>query len=364
MLFVRYVAAWLNEWNIQREFDMPTPIQSILRRATRNPDGPFNIITFPTHERYESSMCKTGHNFYAVRAAGIKDWNDTYAPVPENYHLLPMSTDQLVVPPWLQFDMVLSQNKAGQFQIAHEIARQLQLPLISLEHTLPMPEWGVGQRSMAASLQGDMNVFVSEHQRSEWGFPEDFGEINHTGIDLDVFTPPEEDWEREPWALSVVNDWINRDWCCGFTFWREVTGFPSPTPIIPYRVLGDTPGLSQPAPDVATLVQFYQRAGLYLNTTLVSSLPTVIMEAMACGCPVVSTDTCLIPKIIIEHGVNGFVGSTPDELRRYSYELLNNPPLAKKIGDAGRKTVEEKFSQDRFVQRWNEIFKKTAEVRK
>jgi len=343
---------------------MPSAIQSIIRRATRNPDGPWNIITFPTHERYESAMCQTGHNFYAVRAQGIKDWNDSYAPLPENYHLLPESRDMLVVPPWLEFDMVLSQNKAGQFQIAQQIALQLQLPLISLEHRLPMPELSRGQRAMAASLRGDVNVFVSEHQRDEWGFEEDFGEVNHTGIDTDLFCPPDEDYEREPWALSVVNDWINRDWCCGFSLWREVTGFPSPSPMIPHRILGDTPGLSQVAPDMETLVKFYQTAGVYLNTTLVSSLPTVILEAMSCGCPVVSTDTCLIPKIIIEHGVNGFIGKNADELRSYTHQLLQNPILAKKMGDAARKTIEEKFSQKRFVERWNEIFKKTAEVRK
>jgi hypothetical protein len=227
-----------------------------------------------------------------------------------------------------------------------------------------MPDWGVGQKVAAASMQGDINVFVSEHQREEWGFPEGFGEVNHTGIDLDTFCPPDEDYQREPWALSVVNDWINRDWCCGFSFWKEVTGFPSPAPMIPHRVLGNTPGLSQVAPDIPTLVQFYQKAGVYLNTTLVSSLPTVILEAMACGCPVVSTDTCLIPKIIIEHGVNGFVGSTPEELRKYTHDLLNNPQLAKQIGDAGRKTIEEKFSQKLFVDKWNDIFQKTAEVQK
>jgi len=345
---------------------MPTHIQSILRRATRNPKGPWNILTFPSHERYESSMCKTGHNFYAIRTSSLvkQDWNTNYAPVPSNYHLLPMSTNTLTVPPWLSFDMLLSQHKAGQFQLGAEICRQLRLPLISMEHRLPMPDDMAAQQAQAVGLQGDVNVFVSEYQRTAWGFDEDFGEVNHTGIDTDVFTPPDNDFVREPWALSVVNDWVNRDWCCGFTLWREVTGFPSPAPMVPHRILGDTPGLSQVAPDIPTLVDFYQRAGVYLNTTLVSTLPTVILEAMACGCPVVSTDTCLIPKIIIEHGVNGFVGSTPEELRRYTHELLNNPILAAKIGNAGRKTIEEKFSQPRFVTNWNKIFQKASEVRK
>lgn len=347
---------------------MPTPIQSILRRATRSENEPFNILCMCAHERYESSMAKTGHSFYAIRAAGLvkQGWNTDYAPIPDNYTMLPMSKDSLVVPPWLSFDMILSQHKAGQFQIAQQISKQLQIPLISMEHRLPTPGAGHGEKSQAYAMQGDINVFVSEYQREAWGFDEDFGEVNYTGIDTDVFVPPtgDCDYQREPWALSVVNDWINRDIFCGFSLWREVTGFPSPSPIIPHRILGDTPGLSQVAPDIPTLVEFYQRAGLYLNTTLASTLPTVILEAMACGCPVVSTDTCLIPKIIIEHGVNGFVGSTPDELRKYSLELLNNPILAKKMGEAGRKTVEEKFSQPRFIQKWNDIFQKASEVRK
>jgi len=141
---------------------MPTPIQSVLRRATRNPEGPWNILTFPSHERYEESMCKTGHNFYSIRTSALvkQDWNESYALVPENYCLLPMSPDALRVPPWLSFDMILSQHKAGQFQIAHEVARQLQIPLISMEHRLPMPHNTRAEIAAAQYMLGDVNVFV------------------------------------------------------------------------------------------------------------------------------------------------------------------------------------------------------------
>ena len=65
------------------------------------------------------------------------------------------------------------------------------------------------------------------------------------------------------------------------------------------------------------LLNIYDKASVFLNTTTVSSLPTVILEAMAMEIPVVSTATCLIPKIVIEHGVNGFVSNDIRELRNY-----------------------------------------------
>ena len=79
-----------------------------------------------------------------------------------------------------------------------------------------------------------------------------------------------------------------------------------------------------------------------------------MMEAMACGCPVVSTENCMIPEII-EHGVSGFMSNDPEELKRYCQKLLDDPELARKMGEAARKTIEESFNLDRFVSDWNNL---------
>ena len=67
---------------------MVSPTSSIIRAATRSVREPLNILTFPTHERYETLLCQTGHNFYSYRAEGIKDWNTNYGEIPDNYILL------------------------------------------------------------------------------------------------------------------------------------------------------------------------------------------------------------------------------------------------------------------------------------
>jgi hypothetical protein len=338
-------------------------VATILRRAKRS-NKKLNILTFPTHERYESFMCRTGHQFYSWRGPGIKEWVTTFAPVPENYVLLNPQKGDYQIPPYVDIDMVLSQNKGAHYRIAQKIATNLGVPLIQMEHTLPPPNWTDSQIMMARELQGDIDVFVSEWNRDEWGYPDDHGFINYTGIDTDVFKPVEVQKDKD-FVLSVVNDWINRDWCCGFNLWAETVGYPD-QPKLPVGVIGETKGFSKPAKSIQELVESYNKATVYLNTTLISSFPTVILEAMACGLPVVSTGTCLIPKVMIQHGHNGFVSmdNNPDELRNYCIRLLKDKDLAQKMGENGRRTVEEKFGLEGFVQRWDNVFQEAINYRR
>jgi len=118
------------------------------------------------------------------------------------------------------------------------------------------------------------------------------------------------------------------------------------------------PGFSQPAQSREELRNYYQRARLFLNTSIHSPVPTVMMEAMACGCPEVTTNTCMIPEII-EHGVNGLIANNAEELNGYCKLLLEKPEWAETLGNMARKTIEEKYSLKNFVDGWNNLLYKT-----
>lgn len=328
---------------------MPTLLGTIMRGATRKKGEPLNILTFPTHERYETGLAKTGHNFFAYRGKGIKDWDTTYAPLPANYTLLPPEKE---LPIDIDIDIVLSQNKFGQFPIANYFAKRYHAPLISLEHTLPFKGWSKEQVNELCQMRGDANVFISEYSIKQWGYNPFESVVIHHGVDTEVFKP--KGFARKQQLLSVVNDWINRDWCCGFKIWKEITKD------LPVQPVGKTPGLSQPAKDVNELVEFYNTSQVFLNTSLISPVPTALLEAMSCGCAIVTTATCMIPEIII-NGVNGFASNNPAELKDFCKTLLDNPKLADKLGKAARKTIEQKFSMDKFVKEWDGLFTYIAE---
>jgi hypothetical protein len=332
---------------------MPNAVSSILRAATRRPDEPLNILTFPTHERFESCFGLLSHQFYAYRAPGIKDWNWQYAPLPNNYTLFDPEEAEAQVPPDLDFDVVLSQNKFGQYQIAHQFSVGCHIPLVSLEHTLPHPGWNPMQTAQLRDQRGHMNVFLSEYSADAWGWGED-AIIIPPGIDTEAFTP---EWAlpRQGVILSVVNDWINRDWACGFRLWQKVTHG------LPVFVLGDTPGLSKPAKDHAELLGVYRQCQVFLNTSLHSTCPFTLLEAMACGCAVVSTATTMIPQVV-KDGVNGYVSNDPEVLAARCKELLADPEKCRRLGEAARKTIEDKYSFRRMAHDWDVVLRKAAEI--
>lgn len=326
-----------------------TPVSSITRQATRGEYDKLNVLTAPTHEAYETGLAATGFDYYSIPHESFKTWNTKYRPVPSNYHLM-----KNFVPHDVDIDVVLSQNKFGQFQVLGQVANQFCLPMISLEHTLPMPQWDAGIRQQMQMMRGHLNVFISEYSVKEWGFDIDDPAVRivHHGIDTNTFYPS--DVERKNEVLCVVNDWINRDWCCNFN------GFVRTASHLKCRVLGDTPGLSKPAGSLDELVSAYQQARIFYNTSTISPVPTALMEAMACGCAVVSTATCMIPEII-EHGYNGLISNDEDELRSYLDELTANPNLAVELGKNARTTIQKLYSLDQFVWNWDKVLREGAE---
>ncbi len=318
-------------------------VTRIIRRSVLGKPEQYNILTFPTHERYETQLCKTGHNFYAFQAEGMKEWNTDYAPIPKNYYRLPLNS----IYQGINYDFILSQSKFGQFQAATQINERLGIPLLSLEHTVPLPLWPDEQFESMSAMVGNMNVFISEHSRDEWNIPSEQTSVVHHSVDTETFQPREVD--SHSYVLSVVNDFINRDYCCNYSGWQRITQGMST------RLVGNTEGLSEPASSVEELAEEYNKCQVFLNTSTLSPIPTTLLEAMACGCAVVSTATCMIPEIIV-HGENGMISNDEQELTSYIQQLMEDEHLRTKIGSAARETILSKFSERQFIHKWNSLF--------
>jgi glycosyltransferase involved in cell wall biosynthesis len=67
------------------------------------------------------------------------------------------------------------------------------------------------------------------------------------------------------------------------------------------------------------------------------------IEFMACGVPVVAAAVG-VNREIIQEGVNGFLASTENEWVEKLGRLLTDPELRRRFGEAGRRTVEERYS--------------------
>jgi glycosyltransferase involved in cell wall biosynthesis len=106
---------------------------------------------------------------------------------------------------------------------------------------------------------------------------------------------------------------------------------------------------ARPQPE---LVEFYQRAAIFALAPVVQAdgdrdgIPNVILEAMACGVPVVASAISGIPEAI-QHDVTGLLVAPSDaEALAASLErLLHNTVAAEEIGRAGAASVRTMFDQ-------------------
>lgn len=329
---------------------MRSPISSIFRSCKRTDESKLNILCLPTHESYQSNLAQTNAEFYLLNLPNQKTWNTVYRPLPPNVHILKPND----LPDNIEFDLVLSQNKTTQYEICQQISKNLGIPHVVLEHCCPGKDAHPLYIKQHTDRKGDVNVFISEYSKQEWGWGDSEATVISHGIQSDLFRSRYSYKSRE--VLSVVNKFQERDRECGFKLWENII-FSSPE--IPFRLIGDNPKLSWPAKTVDELAERYSSHWVFLNTSLISPLPMSLLEAMSSECIVVSSGTCQIPEVI-QHSKNGFMANTVDEFRQIIVAITEDPLSFAQIGQEARKTITEKFNMDTFVNAWNTLFREAV----
>ena len=88
-----------------------------------------------------------------------------------------------------------------------------------------------------------------------------------------------------------------------------------------------------------------------------------LMEAMACGVPVVQPRVGAFPEIVETTGGGLIVDADPRALADGFAALKRNPDLAESLGDAGAKGVREHYSVERMADQVEAVYRELAGVR-
>ncbi|HSH81105.1 MAG TPA: glycosyltransferase family 4 protein [Herpetosiphonaceae bacterium] len=97
--------------------------------------------------------------------------------------------------------------------------------------------------------------------------------------------------------------------------------------------------------DRARMVELYRGATAYVHAAHYEGLPTVLLEAMACGRPVVATAVSGALDVV-EHERNGLLvpPRQPDAMAQAVIRLVDEPDLAAELGLAARQTIMDRYS--------------------
>jgi glycosyltransferase involved in cell wall biosynthesis len=189
----------------------------------------------------------------------------------------------------------------------------------------------------------------------------------YNGIDLDLFHP----------ALEEC-----RDASTSTTTLLFVSGPNDPTkgigellrafqllrfrnPQLRLKVVGDPPPGTELVPGVEVMgrlsrdrmAEEYRGSDLFVLPTLADNTPVTLMEAMACGLPVVATEVGGIPELV-EPGVTGKLVPRGDvaALAGALEEMANDAPMRRGMGRAARSRALARFSKERMALELERIY--------
>jgi glycosyltransferase involved in cell wall biosynthesis len=105
------------------------------------------------------------------------------------------------------------------------------------------------------------------------------------------------------------------------------------------------------------VVDYLNELKLFVLPSYSEGLPTIVLEAMACGTPVLATSVGAITDIINE-GQTGFLlkSNNPEHIAERVIELSSKLGLLEKVSADAYKYVKKNFSYEKTLNTWQKVF--------
>ncbi|MBU1908573.1 MAG: glycosyltransferase family 4 protein [Verrucomicrobia bacterium] len=112
------------------------------------------------------------------------------------------------------------------------------------------------------------------------------------------------------------------------------------------------------------LIPLYRECALLVLSSKTEGLPNAVLEAMACGRPVVATAVDGLPDVV-EHGRTGWLvpPGRPDKLAEAILVLLSDPERTEAMGAAAREKIVSSFSMEAMVRAYESVFESASSPR-
>lgn len=115
------------------------------------------------------------------------------------------------------------------------------------------------------------------------------------------------------------------------------------------------PGVRLDMPDLL------RAADLFVMSSVWEGLPMVILEALAAGCPIVSTAVGGVPTAVLDDRTGVLVPPRdPAALASAIGALLADAPRRARYADAGRRLFRERFSADAMARQYEALYRRQA----
>jgi glycosyltransferase involved in cell wall biosynthesis len=109
--------------------------------------------------------------------------------------------------------------------------------------------------------------------------------------------------------------------------------------------------------ETKNISEFYGALDLFCLSSDSEGIPLTMLEAMAAGVPVVSTNVGGIPEVV-QDGVNGRLvpKGSAELLAQRIGDLLGDPAKSAELAERGRETVRSKFTAERMIRETEQIY--------